>query len=141
MPAMCGDAMDVPEIRSKLRPKWNGGATEARMSTPGAAMSGFRKSPSVVTEGPRDENVATSGTCGAAASSAAVSGTILAVAAAPVSRGFSSRRMSDRVSSSCASPSSAKYSVWTGTMTLSAATRALTVSGPSDGGQSNSVNR
>ena len=82
-PAMCGDAIDVPEIRSQSRPKWKGGATAAMMSTPGAAMSGLRMSPSVVVDGPRDENAAISGTCGAAASSAAVSGTILAVAPAP----------------------------------------------------------
>ena len=43
------------------------------------------------------------------------------------------------VSSRPARPSSAKYSVWTGTITRSAATSALTVSGPSDGGQSSSV--
>ena len=49
--------------------------------------------------------------------------------------------MSESVSSICARPSSAKYSVCTGTITLSAATSALTVIGPSDGGQSSSVNR
>ena len=53
-----------------------------------------------------------------------------------VSRGLSSRWISASVSSRPASPSSAKYSVCTGTMTRSAATSALTVSGPSDGGQS-----
>jgi hypothetical protein len=58
---------------------------------------------------------------------------------ATVSRGLSSRWTSDSVSSSPASPSSAKYSVCTGTITRSAATSALTVSGPSDGGQSSSV--
>ena len=47
--------------------------------------------------------------------------------------------MSESVSSRPASPSSAKYSVWTGTITRSAATSALTVIGPSDGGQSSSV--
>ena len=46
-------------------------------------MSGLRMSPSVVTDGPRDENAAISGTCGAAASSAGVSGRIFAVADAP----------------------------------------------------------
>ena len=56
-----------------------------------------------------------------------------------VSRGFSSRWISASVSSRPASPSSAKYSVCTGTITRSAATSALTVSGPSDGGQSSSV--
>ena len=50
-------------------------------------------------------------------------------------------RISESVSSSCASPSSAKYSVCTGTITLSAATSALTVIGPSEGGQSSSVSR
>ena len=55
---------------------------------------------------------------------------------ATVSRGFSSRCTSASVSSSPASPSRAKYSVCTGTITRSAATSALTVSGPSDGGQS-----
>ena len=58
---------------------------------------------------------------------------------ATVSRGFSSRWISDSVSSRPARPSSAKYSVCTGTITRSAATSALTVIGPSDGGQSSRV--
>ena len=82
MPAMCGEAIDVPEMKSKLRPKWNGGATAARTSTPGAAMSGFRMSPPVVVEGPREEKSVISGTFGATASSPAVSATIRAVAPA-----------------------------------------------------------
>src|SRR5829696_79804 len=53
---------------------------------------------------------------------------------ATVRRGLSSRCTSDSVSSRPASPSSAKYSVCTGTITRSAATSALIVSGPSDGG-------
>ena len=47
--------------------------------------------------------------------------------------------MSDSVSSRPARPSNAKYSVCTGTITRSAATSALIVSGPSDGGQSSST--
>ncbi len=84
MPAMWGDAMDVPDMKSQLRPWLLGGATARRStSLPGAAMSGLRMSPPVVVDGPRDEKSVISGTCGAAASSAAVSGTILAVAPAP----------------------------------------------------------
>ena len=52
---------------------------------------------------------------------------------ATVRRGLSSRWMSASVSSSPARPSSAKYSVCTGTITRSAATSALTVSGPERG--------
>ena len=66
---------------------------------------------------------------------------IVRIIPAIVSRGLSSRWISESVSSSWARPSSAKYSVCTGTITLSAATSALTVSGPSEGGQSSSVNR
>ncbi len=51
-----------------------GGATAAITSLPGAAMSGLRMSPPVVVDGPRDEKSVISGTFGAAASSAAVSG-------------------------------------------------------------------
>ena len=61
---------------------------------------------------------------------------IVSTMPATVSLGLSSRWISESVSSRPASPSSAKYSVCTGTMTRSAATSALTVSGPSDGGQS-----
>ena len=53
--------------------------------------------------------------------------------------GLSSRRTSFSVSRNWTRPSSARYSAWTGTITLSAATRALTATGPSDGGQSSSV--
>ena len=70
----------------EVRPWLNGGATAATTSMPGAAMSGLRMSPPVVVDGPRDEKSVISGTCGAAASSAAVSGTILAVASAPAER-------------------------------------------------------
>src|SRR5262245_15396385 len=83
MPAMCGDDIDVPDMKSHDRPWFDGGATAATTSLPGAAMSGLRMSPPVVVDGPRDEKSVISGTCGAAASSAADSGTILAVAFAP----------------------------------------------------------
>src|SRR6185437_10957729 len=83
IPAMCGDAIDVPDMKSHDRLWFDGGATAATTSLPGAAMSGLRMSPPVVVDGPRDEKSVISGTCGAAASSAVVSGTIFAVAAAP----------------------------------------------------------
>jgi hypothetical protein len=83
MPAICGEAIDVPDMKSQLRPWLLGGATAATTSLPGAAMSGFRMSPPVVVDGPREEKSVISGTCGATASSAAVSGTIFAVAADP----------------------------------------------------------
>ena len=83
MPAMCGADIEVPDMKSHVRPWLLGGATAATTSLPGAATSGLRMSPPVVVDGPRDEKSVISGTCGAAASSAAVSGTILAVAAAP----------------------------------------------------------
>ena len=83
MPAMCGEAIDVPDMKSNMRPWAIGGAVSATTSLPGDAMSGLRMSPPVVVDGPRDEKSVISGTCGAAASSAAVSGTILAVALAP----------------------------------------------------------
>src|SRR6185437_13989839 len=80
IPAMCGDAIDVPDMKSHDRLWFDGGATAATTSLPGAAMSGLRMSPPVVVDGPRDEKSVISGTCGAAASSAVVSGTIFAVA-------------------------------------------------------------
>src|SRR3954470_20046529 len=83
MPAMCGEAIEVPDRKSNIRPWLLGGATAATTSLPGAAMSGLRMSPPVVVDGPRDEKSVISGTWGAAASSACVSGTIFAGAAAP----------------------------------------------------------
>ncbi len=79
MPAMCGEDIDVPDMKSQLRPWLVGGATAATTSLPGAAMSGFKMSPSVVVDGPREEKSVISGTWGAAASSAGVSATIFAV--------------------------------------------------------------
>src|SRR4051794_8355715 len=84
IPAMCGEAIEVPDRKSKLRPWLNGGATAATTSLPGAAMSGFRMSPPVVVDGPREEKSVISGTWGAAACSAGVSATICAGAAAPI---------------------------------------------------------
>ena len=56
---------------------------------------------------------------------------------AAISRGGLRReRTASTVRVSCARPSSARYSDWTGTTTASAATRALMVRSPSDGGQS-----
>src|SRR2546426_90209 len=52
------------------------------------------------------------------------------------SRSLRRRRTASMVSRSCASPSSAKYSHWTGISTASHAASALIVSRPSDGGQS-----
>src|SRR3954471_6005278 len=83
MPAMCGEAIEVPDRKSNIRPWLLGGATAATRAWRGAAMSGLRMSPPVVVDGPRDEKSVISGTWGAASSSACVSGTILAVAAAP----------------------------------------------------------
>src|SRR5918994_5091422 len=61
IPAMCGLDIDVPWRLSKLRPLFPAGDTAARMSTPGAEMSGFRMSPFVARLGPRDEKAAISG--------------------------------------------------------------------------------
>src|SRR5919112_6699772 len=83
IPAICGEAIEVPDMKSQVRPWLVGGATAAMTSLPGAARSGFRMSPPVVVDGPRDEKSVISGTSGAAASSAAVSGTIFAVADEP----------------------------------------------------------
>ncbi len=53
--------------------------------------------------------------------------------------GLRSRRIIARVSRNWTRPSSARYSAWTGTITRSAAVRALTLTGPSAGGQSSRV--
>jgi hypothetical protein len=82
MPAICGEDIEVPDMKSKSRLWLVGGATAAMTSLPGAAMSGLRMSPPVVVDGPLDENVVTSGTSGAAATSAGVGATIAAVAPA-----------------------------------------------------------
>ncbi len=74
---MCGDAIEVPESRSHIRPASVTGEIPARTSTPGAAMSGLRMSPPVVVDGPRDENSATSGT--SVVDSPAFTGTIAIV--------------------------------------------------------------
>src|SRR4029453_15163478 len=82
MPAICGEDIEVPDMKSKSRLWLVGGATAAMTSLPGAATSGLRMSPPVVVDGPLDENVVTSGTSGAAATSAGVGATIAAVAPA-----------------------------------------------------------
>src|SRR3954468_3034987 len=56
-PAIWGEDMDVPLSRSQRRPPWFVGATAARTSTPGAAMSGLSRSP-VARLGPREEKPA-----------------------------------------------------------------------------------
>ena len=60
MPAMCGELIDVPDRKSKLRPA-STGETAASTSTPGAMTSGLSRSPEPVRAGPREENEATSG--------------------------------------------------------------------------------
>ena len=60
-PAMCGLDIDVPWMLSKSRPLKPAGETAARMSTPGAEMSGLRMSLLVAGLGPREENPAISG--------------------------------------------------------------------------------
>src|SRR3954447_3216216 len=61
-PAMCGDAIDVPDSGPNVPPPFGPGARAATMSTPGAAMSGLTRSPPLVRSGPREENPATTGT-------------------------------------------------------------------------------
>src|SRR5919112_4694357 len=58
---MCGLDIEVPLYRSKSRSWFPGGATAARMSWPGAMMSGFRMSPPPAAIGPREENDAVNG--------------------------------------------------------------------------------
>ncbi len=60
MPAMCGDDIEVPLSRLKLKPP-SAGEYAARMSWPGAMMSGFSRSPPPASSGPRDENDAVYG--------------------------------------------------------------------------------
>src|SRR4051794_449341 len=60
-PATCGLDIDVPLSKLKESPLAPGGATEARMSWPGAIRSGFRRSPPPARKGPRDENAAVCG--------------------------------------------------------------------------------
>src|SRR5690349_13775630 len=60
-PATCGADMEVPLYKLKLRPAFPGGATEARISCPGAIISGLSKSPAPAVRGPRDENAAVKG--------------------------------------------------------------------------------
>jgi hypothetical protein len=50
---MCGAAIEVPERKSKFRPPSRVGEIDARMPTPGAAMSGLRMSPLEESDGPR----------------------------------------------------------------------------------------
>ena len=59
---MCGDAIEVPEYMSNLRSSFDGGATAARMLTPGAARSGLSRSLLLASAGPREENPAICGT-------------------------------------------------------------------------------
>src|SRR5262245_29361449 len=60
-PATCGADMDVPLYKLKSSPGLPGGATEARMSWPGAITSGFNRSPPPAVNGPRDEKAAVNG--------------------------------------------------------------------------------
>ncbi len=59
-PATCGAAIEVPERKSKLRPRGSG-EKAARMATPGPEMSGFSRSPPLPTDGPREEKPAICG--------------------------------------------------------------------------------
>ncbi|MCY1228492.1 hypothetical protein D9M72_408130 [compost metagenome] len=63
-PAICGAAMDVPDRNPKFWPLDPAGETAASTPTPGAAMSGFRRSPLAARVGPREENPAICGTGG-----------------------------------------------------------------------------
>src|SRR5215217_409426 len=63
-PAMCGAAMEVPDIKPNCAPWLPIVETPARTFTPGAAMSGFSRSPPEARLGPREENPAS---CGAGA--------------------------------------------------------------------------
>src|SRR5215471_4210268 len=67
MPAMCGVAIDVPDSASHRLPAWFSGETAATMSTPGAMMSGLPRLPPLKSDGPRDENAATTGASGVGA--------------------------------------------------------------------------
>src|SRR4029078_10309704 len=80
MPVMCGVAIEVPDSLSHRLPAWFSGETAATMSTPGAMMSGLPRSPPLKSDGPRDENPATTGASGVGAPE---TGASEAVAAAP----------------------------------------------------------
>src|ERR1051325_10928043 len=67
MPVMCGVAIEVPDSLSHRLPAWFSGETAATMSTPGAMMSGLPRSPPLKSDGPRDENAATTGASGVGA--------------------------------------------------------------------------
>src|SRR4029450_7747038 len=57
MPAMCGLDIEVPERALKtLPPRSPAGAPAAMTPTPGAVMSGLRRSPLPARAGPNDEN-------------------------------------------------------------------------------------
>src|SRR5262249_48199610 len=60
-PAMCGVACDVPDSLSHKLPAWFCGETAATMSTPGAMMSGLPRSPPLKSDGPTEENPASTG--------------------------------------------------------------------------------
>ena len=60
-PATCGAAMEVPDMKPNLAPSEPIGETPARTATPGAATSGFSRSESVASSGPREENPAICG--------------------------------------------------------------------------------
>src|SRR5689334_7618757 len=64
MPAMCGLDMEVPDSPSYRLPWWPAGDTPAKMSTPGAVMSGLIRSPPPAMAGPGEENAAIAGARG-----------------------------------------------------------------------------
>src|SRR5258708_7274816 len=61
IPAMCGVAIEVPDSLSYSRLLWFFGETAAITFTPGAMMSGFKRSPPLDRAGPRLEKPATAG--------------------------------------------------------------------------------
>ncbi|MCY1224223.1 hypothetical protein D9M72_363690 [compost metagenome] len=63
-PAMCGAAMEVPDMKPNCAPLLPMVETPARTFTPGAEMSGFRRSPPEARLGPREEKPATWGAGG-----------------------------------------------------------------------------
>src|SRR6478735_3366695 len=66
-PAMCGDAMDVPDRKPNVSPLKPTGETAASTATPGAVTSGLSRSPLDARVGPREENSAICGTGGGSA--------------------------------------------------------------------------
>src|SRR5688500_6659804 len=115
-PAICGAAMEVPDMNPNFSPLKPIGETADRTATPGAGTSGFSRSPPAARLGPRDEN---SAICGTGGSAAPVVSSILRFAvirAVAVTASLRSGLPSWQIRMLCMSISSKPDRMWTSTL-------------------------